>query len=114
VDLRVTDRAKADVSAALARNVREYIEICNVANALRAAGKLAGEPFAVVNDQYDVHAYEVPGASELMILICDPATPQIVAFARLMSGDFSRRAKTRMASEAASALGLINPQIDVL
>lgn len=117
MDLRITDRAKSDVDAALARNVKGYVEICNVVAALRMAlrakGKLPGERFAVLNDQYDVYAYEVPGTSESMILVCDPAAPQIVDFARLMPGDRSYRVKNGMASEAASALGLINPRIDV-
>jgi hypothetical protein len=68
----------------------------------------------VVNDQYDVYGYEAPGTDKLMIFVCDPATPQIAVFAALWSdGDFSLRAEQRMAAEAASALGLISPQIFV-
>jgi hypothetical protein len=111
VNVRFMPRARADAAA---RSAKEYVEIATVVAALRSAQKLPGERFAVVDDRWDIYVCDVPGTKLVMIIVCDPATPQDVVVARLWpDGNFTPRVKETMAREAAAALGLINPQIFV-
>ena len=113
--LRPTDRAYGDLEAVIKRP-RDY---ANVSAAVKAIGGVGpppgGKPIAVVNDQYDVYTYEPPGTgSTVIVLIWDPDDPGTAVFAGLWPDpDGSRRATKRVAAEAASAAGVVDPRVFV-
>ncbi len=109
MNLRITDRAWADIEAL---SPEEYENIVSAVKVIRSMTFLPGKPVAVVNDQYDIYLYEPPKGDRMIVCMSDPSMPHIGAFAGLWRHPgVSRAALKRMALEAAHAAGIEVPRI---
>jgi hypothetical protein len=111
MDMRVATRAYAGLDAL---GPQDYVDILTALKAIRSMERLPGRRMAVANDQFDVHFYEPPRSGKVIVIVGYPDAPRVVTFAGLWPDPGDKLPLVeRIASEAASAVGIINPRIFV-
>jgi hypothetical protein len=112
MEIRVSPRAYGDLGAL---GPEEYVNVRIAIDAIRSIGQRGGRRIAVVDDRIDFHVFEPPRGRKVIVMVFDPASPEVGDFAGLWPDPGAdKRLIQRIASEAASAVGLNNARVYVL